>query len=640
MEKLKKWVYPFCFGLLSISLCVSCDDDDNDETDYDEGKAYVDNQPTTDEVNTSFNGKVALLQQNSDQVMNYLSRRLVNTTTELTDSTDVVVLDEAKAQEILGGGTEYETLQNLWNSNKILVFLNPGSRAFVMVNKLSQPDSESDVDEPTSADLLQFENVKVYATRADGTSLFHERMDVSKNIIQTCYRDSIANSGTLFAASMQSDSLNVAAFTNDYNQGRIAENLATWLNENALTGEQPHVALVSSSSTYSVSPVSVTKHYSLTVSHDWFKKHSSSKATVPNPTTVDVKFQMDIYGTYSTETNKDVYDINLYEEFPAEKTYIKDVYVYEHLAYNYKYTGGCYYGPKVDLSLNSISTSDIEVEAVAPLPQTDGQYNMTHYPMQLGFGASLQGNVSTEPGISAGLSMSCTLPYTTVSFNHAEMPISFNNDNKHANWSYSTDYRVYSCQWGFNPKFKDLPDVVHSFCKTDQAVTFVVKNTQSYGSKTVSLHSGITWQVYDEYADPWEHWHNVSSYYRGFTTNLPKVNRYFEKYTPYPMPGFSGAGDSDEWGNLEDRLMRNVNYRALCDETLQVGSQTANGLDQVAESIWRTAINSIVKQYNGTNTNHEYVVALARTNGSHIKLGLHIKNGVWTLVENVDNVAK
>lgn len=638
MRNLKFLLCPLCVGIMSLSM-FSCSDDDSVSTgsvDLNGGQLAVDS------VKTLFNGEVALLQQDNDRVMNYLNKRFVKTSAELSDNADVVVLDETKARELIAGGKEYDILKNIWSSNKILVFISPGSHAYQLVSQLNQALSGSDsiVTAPSDEALAAFNDVSIYAVRADGTALYHEAAGTIADAWHNDSRKTIEGQDSLYspAAGDSSQVSDVAPVLSEYDKGRIAENLASWLNEHALTGKQHHVALQSESSSFSVDPVCITRYYSVTVTHDWFKKYSNSNASVPDSKTVDVKFHMDIYGAYSTTNKCDVYDVNMYEEFPAQNTFVKDKYVYEKAAYNYKYTGGCYYGPRIDLYLPNITESDIEVEEVAPLPQTDGQYNKTHYPMQLGFGASLQGEISETPGISAGLSMSCQLPYTTVSFNHSEMPISFSNDSKHATWEYSTDYSIYKCNWGFNPKYQDLPDVVHSFCKTDQAVTFVVKNTKDYGSKTMKLNTNVRWKVYAEYADPWEHWNHRQWWDRSFSTTLPKVYRYFGKYTPYPMPGHSGTGDGSEWGNLEERLMRNINYRALCDETLKVGAQVESGLDKTAESIWRSAIESLVTQYNGTTTTHEYVIALARENGSHIKLGLHIKDGVWRLVENVDNI--
>lgn len=88
----------------------SCSDEEPSSTEYDYDKHYVDNQPTEDKIENVFNGKVAILQPNSDNVVGYLTKRIINTTVELVDDADVVVLDESRAHSILNTA-EYETLK-------------------------------------------------------------------------------------------------------------------------------------------------------------------------------------------------------------------------------------------------------------------------------------------------------------------------------------------------------------------------------------------------------------------------------------------------------------------------------------------------------------------------------------------------
>lgn len=627
-----------CIMVVGLSMLLySCDDDEPapGPGDDDNPTEQPQPQPVDDVVSVSYNGKVAILQPNSDGVISYLTKRLVSTTTELTEDVDVVVMDDAKAGELINNESEYSTLKKIWDQNKAVVFVSPQRNTLSLLNKLKQLNQSATLQAPSDGDVAKLDGIHIFATRADGNSMYHDRIDASTEDAHSVIVKWTESGGE----EVYNGESSIEHNPTEYAKGRIAENTASWLNEYAPTGQQRNVAFVNSESQYSVAPVSVIYHRTITVTHDWFVPYCNEDAEVPASSTITAKVKMDVYGVYSPSADCDIYDVNMYEDFDAATTYVPNTIVYEHGLYNDKYTGGCYYGPEVDLRLNNVEESSIEVEEVAPLPQTDGQYNNTHYPMQMSIGASVQGNISSEPGLSAGFSMGCTLPYTTTSFNHSEMPIAFSNTNKHAKWVYESDikFKLYNRVPGFNPNPQDIPDVVKSFCKTDQAVSFVVSNTKSFGEKSISLLADVTWKVYGEYADKDEKWCLINKHYLGTKTiSLPKVNRYFEKYTPYPLSG--GAADGSEWGNLEDRLMSNVNYRALCDETLKVGAQMESGLDVTAENIWRDTIKSLVTQYNGTTTSNEYVIALAKSDGTHIPLGLHIKNGVWELVENVDDI--
>ncbi len=615
-------------GVFSI-LAFSCSNDDPPTTEYDYDKHYIDNQPKDDKVETLFHGKVVCLQPNNNNVISYLTKRFSNSSVELTTDADVVVLDNSRTLSIQD--KEFEILKRLWDHNKIIVFINPDAGTYNLVNKLKSQDYNGN---PSTEDLKIFDDIQIYATRADGTSFFHEKMDTQSGPDEVSILK-ITETGTTEEAVTPEPPY--IAQPNDYHIGRIAENLAKWLLEYAVIGDTRHVAFTRADS-YGVKPMDVTYHQTITITHDWVQEHCED-ATIPSSTTVDAKSQISIYGLYDTDKRCDIYDINMYEDFPANQTFVDDVYVYEHLAYNYKYTGGCYLGPETKLSLVDIPESTIEIEEPAPLPLTNGQYNTTHYPAQFSFGANGGVDISTEPGLSLGLSMGCTLPTTTISFNKQEMPISFSNANKQAEWKYNVDLKIYTIRAGFNAVVNDYPEIVHEYCKTDQAVTFFVSNSQSFGKKDLFLKWDLTRRVQSEYAGIWEGWWNIKSFNSNRTIQLPKVYRYFEKYSPYPLPGYGGTADSADWSNLEALLMQSVNYRALCDETLKVGAQVESELDKTAESIWRAALEPLVAQFNGTTTSHDYVIALARADGTHIGLGLHIqKDGTWKVVENVDNI--
>lgn len=633
-------------GIMTFATVTSCSDDDIDDTyvdvsdsDDEEEYAVFTEQPVSDQVVTTFGGKVALLQSGGgdSNILSYLTKRFENTVTELTDDADVVVLDETRAQGIMADSDEYDMLSYLWETNKIIAFLSPDRNAYILWDKLRSTDADD--ANVADADLTCFENIDLFATRADGVTLFHQKSGTSSGI-EEALLTSQDESGETQERLIMSNLMNGEDTSpNDYVMGRGGEGIAGWLNENALTGEQPHVAFTRAGEEYDISSATTTYLSQVTVSHDWVKTVYKSSLNLPPSTTVDVSIKMQVSGVYNAKDNQDWYDVNIYETFPADKTFVKNALVRKSASYKYKYTGGCYYGPEVLLTMLNVDSSDIELEQAAPLPASGGSYSKTHNPMGISFGTSLTGNVSSSDiGLSGGFSMNVTLPSTTVSFSHAEMPINYSDSGKTPHWEYSTDYDVYDLQWGFNPKYKDVPDVVHSYCKTDQAVTFIVNDSRKYGSKRLWLASNVNFQVYNEFGYYKKGWSFVDMDPHYFEMQLPQVNRYFEKYTPYPMPGHSGKADSSDWANLESRLKNNINYRSLCDDMLKVGAQSEGALDGTAEKIWRTALESIVKQYNGTPTTNEYVIGLGKTNGSHIKLGLHISNSKWSIVENVDNV--
>lgn len=635
--QINRYLHFAIIGILGIAMCSCSDDDEAIMPSNQEEEYTADAQPTIDEVKTLFSGKVAILQPNADEVMSYIGKRLINTSSVLTDDADVVIIDETGATTFLNDADQYSELSRVWNKNKVVTFINPGANAVALQHKLQGVENDVEVQTNINEYIESLGDISVYAVRADGTSLFIEKVGAAST-----------GEGTVVSISEEGESEEIIEPTEcdyseptDYEKGRAGENFAEWLTDNALIGDQPDIAFSrSSSSEYNPVPVTKTFHHSITVNHEWINNYDDD-AKGPKNQKIDAKSVITIYGSYSPDFDCDVYDVNVYQEYPANKVYFENKVVKSPAAYKYKYTGSCYSGPTVQLSLNGIDkSSNVELEEIAPLPETNGEYRTTHSPMTISLGGSLQAKVSSK-GLegTAGFSCGITLPSTTVQFSHKEMPIKFWNTDDKAKWQYTTDYKIYKHTWGSNGRFIDVPDICHSFCHTDQAVTFVVNNTKNYGDKQLSLNYDVQYGTYAEYCRVWSTKYRRYSYpFSEKNIALPSVNRFFEKYTPYHIAKYSGNADTADWTYMNNLLKDNVNYRALCDEALKVGATTDAGLDVNATKIWREALTALVKQYNGTKTGSMYVVALAKSDGSHLPLGLVIKDGVWSITENVDAV--
>ena len=52
--------------------------------------------------------------------------------------------------------------------------------------------------------------------------------------------------------------------------------------------------------------------------------------------------------------------------------------------------------------------------------------------------------------------------------------------------------------------------------------------------------------------------------------------------------------------------------------------------------VTRCMIGAIRKVCDGNPVGHEYIVGLADSNGAWLKSGLHIKDGVWRFVEDIE----
>ena len=78
--------------------------------------------------------------------------------------------------------------------------------------------------------------------------------------------------------------------------------------------------------------------------------------------------------------------------------------------------------------------------------------------------------------------------------------------------------------------------------------------------------------------------------------------------------------------------MQNIYYKSLKDEMLEVGGCTEEDVENNARNIWEKTVDSLINQFQGTKTEHEYIIAMADSKGNKQKIGLHIKDRVWTKI--------
>ena len=186
------------------------------------------------------------------------------TPTTLTEDADVVVIDESLATSFLNENAGYTTLRKLWQMNKILLFINPGTQACSLREKLSSLLGETNMKSPADEILSILEGVNVFGVRADGTMIMHERVGggTAMSIYATVTGETEEGVKTESYIPEKAEYI-----PTDYEKGVLAENVAKWLNHNALLGIQKNIAFVRSGSEYNVVPTTLTRHYSLTFLH-------------------------------------------------------------------------------------------------------------------------------------------------------------------------------------------------------------------------------------------------------------------------------------------------------------------------------------------------------------------------------------
>lgn len=582
-------------------------------------------QSEVDQVKTIYNGEVALIDVSSENLMPYFQKRLPNTTNNITEHTDVVLLSEQGVNKVLTDSNLYQSIQQHWKRNKPVGVLSPSENTLNLIAKFNGVE-ESKVEKE---DIESIERYAFYMLKADGNAVSYCKLNVDEVMIQL-----IDSNGVEFEAEkLAPQNIEVS----DYAKGKVAERAAEWLNTSQTVKKRRSL----SSSLGDVSYEAFTqKFYKLiTVDHNYIVDAEDYGTGCGNSTTEAV-VELKVYAGFDPTTKQDVYDMIVTETFDASRSYLENKIVKEYGLYKNKYTGGNYAGVTVGLRLNNVMGSDISFTDAVPVA-TAGSYTTSYTPACM----TVDGGIGTDAssGLGTNLCFSYTPPATSVIMAHEELPVQYNDNHTWVEWDYGIkelkDYpQVYDIDWGFNPDFISVFGFSKGSSQTQQAVTYKVSNTEKYEGQPVTLMLEAMYKTYHEVASPFSGMCCYMYHYTNFFVSLPQVCRHFEKYSPYCYAQ-DITDNTETWENVENILKSNVNYKIFYNDNLTIGSPLSDGVDDEASKIWQETINSIINQFGGhRSVKNKYLVALADSKGNALKMGLYIDGDTWSYVNDITKV--
>lgn len=614
--------------------------------------------PVLDEFFTLYNGKIAALASN-DYLIGYLMKRFKNTEVQLSKESDAVLLDETTAIGIANDTEQWAILKNLWRQNKSIIIVNPGQNTLNMIAQLRANMLGSEYSEVSSDVVASYENVHLYIARADGNALICQRIDNQHKQAE------IASSGRENEndePEVSTDIRNevISYEPTDYEIGRIAEAASKWLNKHHRSGANTMLT-DSSTESHPGNQVTITLHSTIQVYHDMASRYKWCRSydDYPRGKSTEVTTRINVIAGYSEELEADVYDVNLDQYFDGAQTCVEFFTVWEHLAYNWRYSGGYYYGPTIELNLktgdNSSFTIENNTELLSPAPvPSAGSYNIAHNPMTVSFNGGITGGASVgasgmEANASGNFGFMVTLPSTTVSEVVSDMPLTYESTRSSLKWTFKTDWELHNIHWGVNPDFRNPPLITHNGYPTSQAVSFVVYNSKTLGTEPLYIDYKVDYKTYHElgraeienhdaysHTSPTDVYKELISHIVTFPSlQMPSIPRYFKDYTPACIYTDGMADGDGGWSSLEEMLNDNIYYKTF-EEDAKIRSVTEEGLNEVAEEAWHEALTSLVATYSGTQTNSSYIIGLTYDVTKHLSLGLYIHDGVWEIITDVD----
>ena len=620
-----------------------------------------------DLVRTTYTGAVCM-EESDDALINYMLKRFTNISLEHTDDTRLVVLGEKRAEAILSDPETFSRYTSYWYNNNALGLIRPGENCLTLLKALELQDIEEAKKHVTPEMVNSQKNIHLRIARADGHSMDYLVLEKQYKKYNETFLSYDDNNNVVDSIN-EERSLDVQYMPSEYEIGRIAERAAEWMNDYFKHHLSKDVRLTSKDdNTYETVKaihqvyIPVRIEHTLPRKYYWIRPEESS----PQPVTVEARATIQTVAGYNSVIDGDVYDLKLQQEYNSANivSYIKFKTIHKHLEYNWRYSGGYYYGPTVEVNLHGSENSKFSFQdnssIYEPAPQNkDKEYVLTHYPATTTLGGSISvGGSAGTGGIGAdangSFSVSCTLPYTTVSEPVEGMPMTFSSNNRHnVKWNFQTNHTLHSLHWGFNPDFNEPPAITKGACPNEEAVTFSIKNSKLLKKEPVYIDVNLDFKTYHElgratiedhdalsHYSPQDHYKSLQSHcYAIKNYQMPQVYRYFEDYTPFCFYTSGVVDGSSGWTQFNTTLLTNDNYRALAEDDL-IRAVVEEDLDINAEKVWRKALSSLLQSYNGSNTIESYIVALADEDNNHLSVGLYVHDGIWEIVEDVDLLKK
>lgn len=617
----------FCLLLLAgalIGSITACKDNDSPINNEEEEEVIEDSFdiPTVDIPETYFRSP-AVVKAASDELVQKLQARLTSTSSEITQDTKLIILDNFVAQQIVTDDDLYDSIKKAWINGATLACVNPGDDWFMVYTVLKSAIDldHGAIDWENYADgklLKSFSNMMLHAVTSNGAMLLQDKIHTPGETKTVTVVSVTTNENGEEITKVDKEE-RASTPPTDYQWGQKAEEVLDWISEQQ--EETKWTRAGNNSELPDEPPIVWSPSFTLR-----YMNAKSSTTLQPN-----LKVYLNYRAGYSQQRNADMYDIQLRETFPGQTTWKGEYYVHKYFVkWKFKHAGYSFAGLKVKTWLSDAAKGK-QVEIYSPAPRNEaGQTQVTHDPggWSIGVNASLaKGGV-----LGGGLSTTYSTPKDITVSIHKEIPVVY-DDTDGACWTYkSSSLPKYTGTALINKTLHNPADITIQASEMDQAVSFCIYNSNEIGKKDIYLNIALTYSVAGAWGDATEiggHTDIVRHPIDAISLKMPAVNRFFMRYLPTAID----VQNQEEWTTLRNRFMvENLLYKTLCDDKVTIGSPTKEGVTEAAREIWRKTIRQLIETYQSSKVTSTYTIVLQDENGNRLPEQLVISPDGWKMI--------
>ena len=618
-------------AMLTVTIAggtlTSCKDDEPQIEVAELENQDVIEQPTEDIVETIVNARTAILASGLDEMSLFFLKRLdqVNITRELTDDTELLIIDDASATKILKDDALFEKFEDFYYRGGLVYAHKPTMLTAGLLIRLYEGVYDADPEVLIPLYDAWIFNIQGAQYCAD---------DIHSSQPQTLeYKDE--------KGSIQSETITVSEKPSDYLYGRYAENAAKFINQVLNGSLSTSTRVISRSGIKYAEPVPIpmqfdSKKFEIHKKFDKKTGHITKGGELK--ASAILSLTAEITCAYSFDQNKDFYQIKPSETYPGEKIWQGTKKVKYKMSYYDKY-GGVGLN-NIEVYITDVNTnSGVNIESLTSVAPDNQPASGTKETVK---GFTVGGSLGLSSG-SFPLSPNGTYTSTTsISMPVSEMPykLSLPENKKDLKWRYDVQTPLrYTAKWGFNGSVSDYSKIMtkdfvigqtwcwvfsHSDKQEDNPIKLKVHYDceLSYGSASSS--SGTNYQINGCY------W---LKYYP--TISLPIPDRFKDKVTIVANP-------VSETSSKVRRLLyeNSSSFRDFVDYPERAGITRRHLVSSLGRE-WDVVYEQLKRLQPISGVNEEVTYTLQMSNGERVRFdsyhgytGIHIdKSGKVSLVK-------
>lgn len=444
---------------------TSCSDDEPPSEVLELENNDVTEQPTEDVVETTVDAKTAILASNLDEMSVFFLKRLnqANVTHELTDDTDLLIIDDPSATQILKDDALFEKFEDFYYRGGLVYAHKPSMLTAGLLIRLYEGvyDGEPEVIIPLyDAWIFNIQGAQYCADDIHSTK--PQALE---------YVDEEGNT--------HSETITETEKPSDYIYGRYAENAAKFVNQVMNSPLNASTKVISRGGMKYSEPIPIPMQFDsqkFELYQKFDKKNDHITKGGELRASAILSLTAEITCAYSFDQNKDFYQIKLSETYPGEKLWQGAKKVKYKLWYYDKYGG---FGlDDIDVYITDVnSRSGVNIESltsVAPSnqPATGSKETVSGFTVGGALGLS-QGSFPLSFNGTYTSSTSISMPVSELPYK-----LSIPDNKKDIKWTYNVAKPLrYTSDWGLNGSVSNYSKIMTKDFTIGQTWCWVFSNS-------------------------------------------------------------------------------------------------------------------------------------------------------------------